>query len=372
MNLRIPCFRACLKDVALFRTGPEANSTTKNEACRLSALSTGLPNTTKTIELSQVPGSATLSVVVQEFVPAKVDATWYGWRDINGAHRRLQMPSYALASPAVTERSIQAYMDANMSAYLGACLQPANYVVSRIFDMAVKRAKSGSRLLQDVLKFWVASRIMEDPWRIAGQETLGMEEIADRRSMFFGKIPVTPIMETQLSQIVVRQFLHPLRLLLLQQLEASTINEDKIPFAEVLWTVFILLNSIELATAHERKVASTCGLMTPYRGSRYGNYIHIDTLFRDAQILIAHYRDMFVYHVPLTRIFTEMKSRSLLQGLSDDEVKILRDITNHLREEANTYTLLKQEGKYESQLYWCHQLFYTRWDPAPIEISEAV
>ncbi|KAL8399795.1 hypothetical protein RB594_000274 [Gaeumannomyces avenae] len=356
MNLRIPCFRACLKDVTLFRTGPEANSTTKNEAYRLSALSTGLPNTTKTIELSQVPGSATLSVVVQEFVPEKVDATWYGWRDINGAHRRLQMPSYALTSLAVTERSIQAYIGANMSAYLGAYLQPANDVVSRIFDMVVKRAKGGSRLLQDVLEFWVASRIIEDPWRITGQETLGMEEIVDRRSMFFNKIP----------------FLHPLRLLLLQQLQASTINEDSVPFAEVLWTVFILLNSIELATAYERKAASTCELMTPYRGSRYGNYTHIDTLFRDAQTLIARYRDMFVYHVPLTRIFTEMKSRPLLHGLGDDEAKIMRDITNHLREEANTYTLLKQEDKYESQLYWCHQLFYTRWDPAPVEVSETV
>ncbi|EJT74746.1 hypothetical protein GGTG_08584 [Gaeumannomyces tritici R3-111a-1] len=220
---------------------PRGQQHHEERSLRLSALSTGLPNTTKTIELSQVPGSATLSVVVQEFVPEKVDATWYGWRDINGAHRRLRMPSYALTSPAVTERSIQAYIGANMSAYLGACLQPANDVVSRIFDMAVKRAKGGSRLLQDVLEFWVASRIIEDPWRITGQETLGMEEIVDRRSMFFGKIPVTPIMETQLSQIVIRQFLHPLRLLLLQQLQASTINEDSVPFAEVLWPVFILV-----------------------------------------------------------------------------------------------------------------------------------
>lgn len=80
--------------------------------------------------------------------------------------------------------------------------------------------------------------------------------------MFCGKIPVTPIVETQLSQIAARQFLHQLRLLLLQQLKTSTIDEGgQDHLVEVLCTGFILLKHIELATAHERKAASTCRLI---------------------------------------------------------------------------------------------------------------
>ncbi|RMZ83951.1 hypothetical protein DV737_g1374, partial [Chaetothyriales sp. CBS 132003] len=241
--------------------------------------------------------------------------------------------------------------------------------------MASRKVSCGkSPLLEKVLKLWMAARLIEEPWRICGEETLGMKPVTDPDAPYYGWIPVTPIMDTQLDQIVIQSILHNLRTEVLQTLQIKVEKSRKKDWFEIFLTIFILLNTIELATAHDHQFASMYGHVSVNGGTRFEDYRLIESYFHGAQALIAHFRDALYAHLPFLQSKTRSNSVVRMGELSAEETDFLLKLRNYLRDETKNINLtnLKRQHAYETPLYWAHQLFVETWDGTPVTIQEDI
>lgn len=105
----------------------------------------------------------------------------------------------------------------------------------------------------------MAARLIEKPWCICGLETLGMLPGSDKESPWYQKIPITPMMDTQLDQIVIKHILQPLRKEVLQMLQTKIERFHNRDWFEIFAVIFILLNTIEKAVAHDHEFATMYG-----------------------------------------------------------------------------------------------------------------
>jgi hypothetical protein len=102
-----------------------------------------------------------------------------------------------------------------------------------------------------VLRFWVANRFIETPWHILGSETLGMVRDVRPGSPYFGLVPVTPMMDGQIDNIVVYHLLEPLWTKIRKILREKLLKNKKQDWFELQLTLFILLNHVEWTMAHD-------------------------------------------------------------------------------------------------------------------------
>jgi len=100
------------------------------------------------------------------------------------------------------------------------------------------------------LDLWAISRIIEIEWEMCGPDTLGVERFSDPLNPRNGKIPIPPMMDTQLDQIVIHNVLNPLRKDLLDQLEARISPFKREDWFDIYLTSFIVLNHIERLAKH--------------------------------------------------------------------------------------------------------------------------
>src|SRR6266511_3934799 len=117
-------------------------------------------------------------------------------------------------------------------------------------------------LVNLALQLWSTTRLIEKTWTFCGTETLGMEPVTDVTNPWLGTVPVTPIMDQQLDQIVIRHFLVPLKNKLLVQLEKAVIDDTSVKrrWFEIFLVKFILLHNIEVQLAHSRQFAKRYGM----------------------------------------------------------------------------------------------------------------
>ena len=116
-------------------------------------------------------------------------------------------------------------------------------------------------MVQMALYIWSTARMIERTWRISGAETLGLEPVCGTSNPWNGIISVTPIVDQQLDQIVIREILAPCRGQLLRQLNEKIYNYTKAQenWFEVYLTIFILLNNTEVQLAHYLQFARRYG-----------------------------------------------------------------------------------------------------------------
>ncbi|CAH0016698.1 unnamed protein product [Clonostachys rhizophaga] len=119
--------------------------------------------------------------------------------------------------------------------------------------------KAQGGVLALCLKLWMAARLIETPWQICGRETLGLRIIDDPDHIFHGKIPVTPVMDTQLDRIVIQSILIPLRHEVLKKIQDKIFKKDPAMWFDLLAAVFISLNTIEIAVGHDHEFATLYG-----------------------------------------------------------------------------------------------------------------
>jgi hypothetical protein len=90
--------------------------------------------------------------------------------------------------------------------------------------------------------------MIEKPWRICGNDTLGLSEVDDRENPWFGTIPVTPMMDTQLDQIFIQGELQHLRTELLRVLNDKIKHYQREDFFDIYLSIFVLLCNCEANT----------------------------------------------------------------------------------------------------------------------------
>lgn len=121
--------------------------------------------------------------------------------------------------------------------------------------------------------------MIEIPWQMCGTETLGVSPVSDATSPHNGRIPIPPIMDTQLDQIVIQSILTPLRLKVVRKFEELITPAKPDTWWEVYLSAFIMLNHIERlamhsvahARTHTMSVSAKRILYKPACGANIGN-----------------------------------------------------------------------------------------------------
>ena len=86
-----------------------------------------------------------------------------------------------------------------------------------------------------------------------------MSVVEDDLSPYCGVIPVTPLMDIQIDQVAIHNILKPLRQQVLKQLQEKVSKKSKRDWFEIFASIFILLNNVEIATAHDHEHAEFHG-----------------------------------------------------------------------------------------------------------------
>jgi hypothetical protein len=103
------------------------------------------------------------------------------------------------------------------------------------------------------------NRMIELDWTVCPPGTIGLHTVDDEESPWNGKAPITPVMDTQLDQIVITDFLMPLRQKILPELQAKMEAGQKQDWFEIFLVVFILSTNTEWLLRHSRKNAKRYG-----------------------------------------------------------------------------------------------------------------
>ena len=116
-------------------------------------------------------------------------------------------------------------------------------------------------MVRKALSLYFAARLIEKSWRICGPDTLGQKPIDNISNPWHGTVPIPPIMDQQLDQIVIRGFLAPRGDSLLSTLNEKIYNrgEAKENEFDIFLTIVILLNNCETQLAHGRAFAKRYG-----------------------------------------------------------------------------------------------------------------
>lgn len=115
-------------------------------------------------------------------------------------------------------------------------------------------------MIRRALKLWVGSRLIEQPWRVCGSDTFGMNVCLDAGSPYYGRVPVTPIMDFQLDNITIHYLLMPWKSRILKELQKKILGNRKEDWLEVHLTMFILLNNVERQIKHDNWFAGRYSL----------------------------------------------------------------------------------------------------------------
>ncbi|KAF8443468.1 hypothetical protein BDZ91DRAFT_803895 [Kalaharituber pfeilii] len=391
--LRMPCFRARVTEAELFRRGASnfgicvdtpLDSFDINQGNRYMVLANP-----RTIEITQDMGP-TLKLRCKQYIPLEGDRQQYHWNDaFTGARRTLNTPPFAIADVEHAHAAIERYIDENLSVYLEGLLDSENTIVWESFRIALSMAGfDGSVMLRRALKLWVGSRLIEQPWRICGSERLGMEVCDDLGSPYYGRIPVTPIMDFQLDNITIHYLLMPWKSKILKELQKKILGNRKEDWLEVHLTMFVLLNNVERQIKHDNWFARRYRLR-----HRFSNYQLIDAIFCGAKILLAHFHHVNKGHMPFSltwegnyvgadkRTNGKCPSGSIMYNssgiptgdmtasklpihiLSPDQVKYMQKVTKVAKEQESKLRMLQERKMYEEPMFWCSQLFLPGWTP---------
>jgi hypothetical protein len=169
-------------------------------------------------------------------------------------------------------------------------------------------------MLKRALDLWSAGRIIERLWRVCGDDKLGLDVIWDPANPWNGIIPIPPIMDPQLDQLVIQGYLIPLKNRLLQELQAKINKKSKEHFFEIYLTIFVLLSNAEQMLAHTRRFAkrfgmSVCGARPPFQdcaianSQQPGKVWSVRTLFISGVLLLRFQDHAHLFPLRLFRRF---------------------------------------------------------------------
>ncbi|CUS12319.1 unnamed protein product [Tuber aestivum] len=354
----IPCFRARMTESELFRRGPtEEFLWTRRRWLKASPNDrTVWASPAKEFTVTQGMG-LTLNLMAKQYKPLPDDRDNYTWIDQNGEVAALACPPYAISDIDRAQGTINRYVEDNIFRYIQEHVS-SNVILWESFSMALRMSSAkGSSLLRNALKLWVGSRIIETPWSITGNETFGMTTNMEEGSPYYGKIPVTPIMDFQIDNITIHQLLIPLRKKLLQELQRKVLNNKPEDFLEIYLTIFILLHNMELTIAHDRWFAMRYSLQ-----NRFSNYHLIDAVFQGANILLAHFHHVSKGYAPFS-IDWESGETIVLAKSNEEEVRYMKDVIQATKRQESGLKMLREKEIYEDSMYWCSQLFFPGWKP---------
>ena len=308
-------------------------------------------------------------VILARYDPTPGECTYRTWKK-DDQIRRVDLPPYCIANMKDAQSNMLEYITNFRSAFLKHVLGRSNDITRGLFDQAQRFAAfNPTSTVSKALDLCAASRIIERDWRIcAAPSDLGMPFVSDDPSNpFYDSMPITPMMDAQLDQLVIQTFLLPTRELLLESLqEKMSASSSASSFFEIFLTVAVLLSHGEWLLSHSRKNALRVGSKTRY------NYIpRAEGYFHACNTLIAYWHHM-CRGASLAELDWKKNSIKTWAGLDGDQSQYLDDLQRRINSEASKESMsrLREKHQYEEELYWCHQLFYPNWKAGAKMVEE--
>ena len=91
----------------------------------------------------------------------------------------------------------------------------------------------------------MGTRLTETVWKVCDGDDIDLTPPDDPESPWYNTLPVTPVMDTQLDELAIRDVLIPLRDKLLEQLNDKILERKKENFFEIYLATFIAMNNFE-------------------------------------------------------------------------------------------------------------------------------
>ncbi|KAF2203000.1 hypothetical protein GQ43DRAFT_289238 [Delitschia confertaspora ATCC 74209] len=364
--LSMPCFAAKIIEAQLFRDKPSPGhpeSLRREVYDSLVDLAKRQAQPIRVVLTQDFGVQLEVSLALYEPEPGEI--TYRVWKDSNGVKHKLDMPPYCIADMQEAQDRLLEYIRKFRGAFIRSTLMRSNEVTTRIFDQAqLFAAFNPASLVSQALSLCAASRIIERDWRICiAPSSLSIPFISDDpANPFYNTFPITPMMDAQLDQIVIRNFLSPIRERLLSELQTAMTPSDSRElhdsWFEIFLTLAVLLSHAEWLLDHSRRNAIRMGAKKRY------NYIpRAEAYFYACRIMLAHWHHLCKNAAPL------MVGLKTLQG---EEKSFVESLWNLVKAKETLMRELRENHKYEVELYWCHQLFFPGWNPGRLAIEDAV
>ncbi|KAF1986481.1 hypothetical protein K402DRAFT_393542 [Aulographum hederae CBS 113979] len=365
-TLKMPCFLATIIDAVLFRPKPMPAHPLECSRESVFELLDINPSASQSIELrltQDVGIGKDLIVYVTGYESQPGDKTAHKWRSGPGWQTK-EMPHYCIHRLEEVTKNILQYIERSRGAYLNSTMRGSDSdpITVAIFTEAAKYAKlHPTSTVHQALSLFAVTRIIERDWRIAGPKTLGESVITDPQSPWVGKVPVTPMMDTQLDQIVIQKYLVPTRKKMLEELQRLVNEKKKEDFWEVFLTMAVLLTNGERLLLGSRRNAVRYGAK-----GRYNSLELAERYFHACKIMLSHFHYVSRGSMPL--ISGQIAGAN--NGLDAEQQAFLTQIRGKVFERRPQLDNLRHSNAYEDPLYWTHQLFTDRWNPSESTLKE--
>lgn len=313
-----------------------------------------------TLCLTQDYGSE-LIVEVAQFDANPGDKTAHMWHG-----RAVELPPYCVVGIQKATQKMMDYVRNSRNGILLEQLSNANDITREVLLQADRyQRRSQNILVQQALDLFAATRIIERDWRICGSETLGIPIIYDPLHTGSPKIPVTPVMDGQLDQIVTKAYLLPLRERLLENLQKTIYAGRKEDWFSIFLATFIYLTHIECLLQHSRRNAKRYKLKR-----RYNDISLAEKYFEASRIALAHFHFVANAATPL-QLDWKNKGVAAAANLDEDQAAFMVNVLAKMTEQKKDGSArrMKIRHQYEEPLYFCHQLFEEKWEAAVGKIS---
>ncbi|KAH7386224.1 hypothetical protein BKA64DRAFT_136619 [Cadophora sp. MPI-SDFR-AT-0126] len=352
--LRQPCIRVNLVDISLHRIGSTKDSALDGwmRSQQTLQIVNGVVGTGhRTLLLTQDFGFE-LEVTVARYNAGVGDKVSYPWRDASGVAREYKMPPYYMINFEDTKQAMVEYNRRSFVSYIQRNLRDKNPIVWMTFQAAIRHStKSQSPLVRNALLFWSGARLIERPWRLCGTDTLGLSPNEDIDSPWYGTVPVTPIMDTQLDHLVIDCLLIPLRQRILAQLFDKILKKKKEDWFEIYLAMFVVMYNMERNFAYVLFFTSYYGVMGKF-GSR-GTSSLSESFIHACKTMLAYFH--YVYNG--AAILSSPLEKSSLT-MPEEQYAYIQALQKERTRQGDDLTLLKDKSMYETDMYWCHQLLF--------------
>ncbi len=308
-----------------------------------------------TLRLSQGHSDDTLNLRVQEFDPVAGDKVNYTWI-ADGVEQTYSCPRYAIADKYHATEEVRRFLYSNVEKYVDRLL-PADgdlraVFVRKVFQQALDRAHD-SPLDHSAIRFWVAGRFIEDPWSIKGEETLGMTFDTRPTSPCYQRIPVTPIMDFQIDNIVIYDHLKTILGGIRTEIRKRIMPIEKEDWFDIHLATFILLHHVDLTMKHDIDFAIQHNL-----SKRFSNKALIEMISVGANTLLEYHQHE-QGHLPLSAPnWHEIETNNVFD---ENQRKYLVE-ARALIQQINT------PRKPGDALFWTSQMHDSKWQPAVVEV----
>ncbi|KAK3398307.1 hypothetical protein B0T20DRAFT_352825 [Sordaria brevicollis] len=276
----------------------------------------------------------------------------------------IRMPHYCLTHYDKVHGNILEYINLSKTAYLHT-LKDQGGLTWEIVSMAMKYAetKKGS-LVDTALDLWVICRMIEDPWELLEGNELGVSRVNLPGTKFHGKIPVPPMMDTQLDQVIIQFVLNHLRGKLIGLFEKNISPAKPETWFETFLASFIMLTHIERLAAHSVRHAETHTMPTKYSNTKF-----LEMTFGTAKIILSRFHYACNGSVPL-RLNWKGSGVSSMAKIGPEEVEFMQRIQKAFKQREHEFRALSSQHAYETHGHWYHQLFIEDWDTSPVNVKD--